>query len=149
MPAIASLLVAVILALQAPASTQTGAAATGEALAADTPWTTVGGNAFIAPAGWRIEVRGPATILTPPEANSHVALVDVAAPDADAAVAAAWAAYRPDARWPLKVTNDYPDKDGWSGIRDYTYQTSPNEKRDVSANAPPPLSRMFVTRGSE
>jgi CubicO group peptidase (beta-lactamase class C family) len=28
-----------------------------------------------------------------------------------------------------------PTNDGWSHIRDYTYQTSPNEKRNVSANA--------------
>ena len=80
-------------------------------------------------------MRGRATILSAPEGNSHIALVDVHAKDADSAVAAAWAAYRPDAKWPLKVTNDFPNKDGWSDIRGYTYQTSPNEKRDVSANA--------------
>ena len=40
-----------------------------DVLAADTPRTTVEGNTFIAPAGWRIEVRGPATILEPPEGN--------------------------------------------------------------------------------
>ena len=34
-----------------------------ERLAADTPKTTVEGNAFIAPAGWSVAVRGPATIL--------------------------------------------------------------------------------------
>ena len=111
------------------------AAAAGEVLAADTPRTTVEGNTFIAPAGWRVEVRGPATILSPPEGGSHIALVDIRAEDADAAVAAAWAAYRPDAKWPLKVTHDFPDKDGWSDIRDYNYQTSPNEKRDVGASA--------------
>jgi CubicO group peptidase (beta-lactamase class C family) len=107
----------------------------GEVLAADTPRTTVEGNTFVAPAGWSIAVRGPATILEAPEGGSRIALVDVRAANADAAVAAAWAAYRPDAKWPLKVTNDFPDKDGWSGIRDYSYQTSPNEKRDVGANA--------------
>jgi CubicO group peptidase (beta-lactamase class C family) len=106
-----------------------------KALAADTPCTTVAGNTFIAPAGWSLEVRGPATILEPPEGGSHVALVDVQARDADAAVAEAWAAYRPDAKWPLKVTHDFPDRDGWSGIRDYDYQTSPNEKRGVGASA--------------
>src|SRR5438874_4834933 len=109
-------------------------APTGEVLAADSARTTVKGNRFTAPAGWRISVRGPATILEPPEGNSHIALVDVSAKDADAAVAAAWAGYRPDAKWPLKVVNDFPDKDGWSNIRDYIYQTSPNEKRDVDAN---------------
>jgi len=79
-------------------------------------------------------VRGPATILEPPEGGSHIALVDVRAPDAGAAVAAAWAAYRPDASWPLKVTTDAPDKDGWTDIRWYSYQTSPNEKREVAAD---------------
>jgi len=106
-----------------------------ETLEADTPRTTVAGNAFIAPAGWSVRVDGPATILAPPEGDSHIALVDVEAKDADAAVALAWAAYRPDAKWPLKVTNDSPDKDGWSRMRQYEYQTSPNEKRDVVAGA--------------
>jgi CubicO group peptidase (beta-lactamase class C family) len=129
-----------LLALVIVQSPGAGSAATqgppaGEVLAADAPRTTVAGNTFIAPAGWRVAVRGPATILAPPEGDSHIAIVDVQAPDADRAVAAAWAAYRPDAKWPLKVTNDYPDKDGWTNIRDYSYQTSPNEKRDVGATA--------------
>lgn len=137
MPAHAALLVLVFLALQSGAAApgQRPVPSTGEVLAADTARTTVEGNKFIAPAGWRIEVRGPATILEPPEGGSHIALVDVRAKDADSAVAAAWSAYRPGAKWPLKITNDYPDKDGWSNIRDYSYRTSPNEKRDIGANA--------------
>jgi CubicO group peptidase (beta-lactamase class C family) len=136
MPAIATLAILVFLALVPRATTQQPpAASANEVLAADTPRTTVEGNKFIAPAGWRIEVRGPATILQPPEGGSQIALVDVHAKDADSAVAMAWAAYRPDAKWPLKVTNEFPDRDGWSNIRDYTYQTSPNDKRDVAASA--------------
>jgi len=103
------------------------------ALTADTPKTTVTGNTFIAPAGWSISVRGPATILEAPEGGSYIALVDVTAKDADAAVAAAWAAYKPGAKWPLKVANDRPDRNGWSKQRTYEYQTSPNEKRGVMA----------------
>ena len=106
-----------------------------EVLTADTPKTTVEGNSFIAPAGWKFEVRGPATILEPPEGGSHIALVDVHAKDADSAVAAAWAAYMPDAKWPLKVTDDLPDKDGWTNRRSYSYITSPNEKRGVAVSA--------------
>jgi len=107
-----------------------------ERLAADTPRNTVEGAAFIAPAGWTLSVRGPATILESPEGSSRLALVDVrAAPDADAAVAAAWAAYEPAATWPLKVATALPDKDGWTDVRQYEYQTSPNEKRDVAAVA--------------
>jgi CubicO group peptidase (beta-lactamase class C family) len=115
----------------APASLSTEAA---ERLTRDTPKTTTEGNTFIAPAGWSIGVRGPATILQPPEGNAAIALVDVHAPGADSAVAAAWQAYRPDARWPLKVVNGKPDKDGWTDRSSYSYQTSPNEKRDVSAD---------------
>jgi CubicO group peptidase (beta-lactamase class C family) len=137
MAAFVAVLVLAVLALSSCSvpSTQTPASAATEVLAADTPRTTVEGNTFIAPKEWRIEVRGPATILESPEGGSHVALVDVRAADADSAVAAAWAVHPPRGKWPLKVTNDYPDKDGWSSIRDYTYQTSPNEKRNVSANA--------------
>jgi CubicO group peptidase (beta-lactamase class C family) len=102
-----------------------------ELLTADTPKSTAEGATFIAPAGWSVAVRGAATILEPPEGDSHIALVDVRAADAAAAVAAAWAAYRPEATWPLKVVTDDPDKDGWTDMHWYSYQTSPNEKRYV------------------
>lgn len=104
-------------------------------LAADTPQSTVLGATFIAPAGWSVEVKGPATILEPPEADSHIALVDVRAADADAAVKAAWAAYRPNAPWPLKVVTPSADGDGWVDRRQYAYETSPNERRDIAAGA--------------
>ncbi len=107
---------------------------TGEVLAADTPKTTVAGNTFVAPAGWQIVVRGPATIVTPPEGDSHVVFVDVQAKDADAAVALAWAAYGP-AKWPLRIKQPIPDREGWSQIQNYDYQTAPAEKRDVAAQA--------------
>lgn len=116
-------------------ATQQTASPAAERLAADTPRTTTGGNGFIAPAGWSISVRGPATILEAPEGGSRIALVDVNAADAAAAVAAGWAAYMPQASWPLKLTTDVPDKDGWSRQRLFSYQTSPNERRDVGAQA--------------
>jgi CubicO group peptidase (beta-lactamase class C family) len=107
-------------------------AAAKERLSADTPKTTVLGNTFIAPAGWSISVRGPATIIEAPEGDSRIVLVDVRAKDADAALAAGWASYQKP-KWPLKVATDVPDKDGWSRQRNYSYQTSPNERRDVVA----------------
>jgi CubicO group peptidase (beta-lactamase class C family) len=102
-------------------------------LSSDTPSTTVFGNAFIAPKDWSIRVKGSTTILEAPEGDSWIALVDVQAKGPDQALAAAWQAYKPDAKWPLKVSNDLPDKDGWSRRRYYDYQTSPNEKRGVEA----------------
>ena len=56
------------------------------------------------------------------------------AKDADAAVAAAWAAYKPEVKWPLEVVHDQADRFGWTKHRDYEYQTSPNERRDVEAS---------------
>ena len=103
-------------------------------LAADTPMTTVAGNTFLAPAGWTVGVRGPATLLEAPEHDSWIALVDLEAKDADAAVAAAWAAYKPEAKWPLEVVNERPDRFGWTRQRFYEYQTSPNERRTVFAS---------------
>jgi CubicO group peptidase (beta-lactamase class C family) len=123
-------------AAQTPAGTGAEAVqAKPERLTADTPRTTVTGNKFIAPAGWSISVRGPATILEPPEAGSAMALIDVQAQDADGAVAAAWKAYRPDMNRQLKVTTSSPDREGWKSTRTYVYQTSPNERRDVVVHA--------------
>jgi hypothetical protein len=119
----------------APPPAEPGDPAAGEPLAADTPMTTVEGATFIAPAEWSVSVRGPATILEAPEGDSRIALVDVRASGADAAVEAAWAAYAPPATWPLKIASTRPDKDGWTDVHDYTYQTSPNEKRQVWAVA--------------
>ena len=112
---------------------QTGAAR--QHLTADTPMQTVSGATFVAPANWSVSVRGPATILEPPEGDSHLALVDVRAPSADSAVALAWAAYMPDHKWPLLVVTPEPDREGWTDRRSYSYQTSPNEKRGVGATA--------------
>jgi CubicO group peptidase (beta-lactamase class C family) len=126
------LVAASLLPTVAAAETAT-AQATPELLAADSPQATVRGNTFVAPAGWTLSVRGPATILEAPEGDSWIALVDVDAADADAAVAAAWAAYKPSAGWPLKLVTDRPDRDGWSKIRVYEYRTSPNDRRDVLA----------------
>ena len=112
----------------------TASTASAERLARDTPRTPSTGNTLVAPGGWSVSAQGPATILEPPESGSAIALVDVRAPSADSAVATAWRAYKPEAAWPLKVVNQKPDKDGWTDRASYTYQTSPNEKRDVGVD---------------
>lgn len=104
-------------------------------LTADTPLETVEGASFVAPADWSVSVQGPATILEAPEGDSHIALVDVRAPNADSAVALAWAAYMPEHPWPLKVVTPAADRAGWSDRNSYSYQTSPDEKRGVGVLA--------------
>jgi CubicO group peptidase (beta-lactamase class C family) len=106
----------------------------GERLAADTPRATPAGATFVAPGGWWIETRGNAILLTP-EGDSLVALVDAPEKDADAAVAAAWAAVRPGMKWALKLTTDRPGREGWDAFRGYEYEVSPQDRRQVFARA--------------
>ena len=110
-------------------------AVTKETVTADTPRTTVAGNPFTIPKDWSIAVKGSATILSPPEGDSWLAIVDVKAKNADAARDLAWAAYKPDHKWPLEASTPGPDRDGWSQITQYGYTVSPNETRAVGAAA--------------
>ncbi len=120
-----------------PAPAQAPAAATPakELLAADSPRATAAGATFTAPAGWTIAVKDAVVVLDPPEGDSHLAIVDVEAKDADAAVAAAWAAYRADFKRPLRIAQPGAAREGWEERRSYEYETSPNEKATVFALA--------------
>ena len=104
-----------------------------ERVAADTPKATPAGATFKVPAGWTIATRGSMTILDPPESDSHLAIVDVEAKDADAAVAAAWAAFKPGFERPLKIAQAQTAREGWDERRYFEYKTSPNEKATVFA----------------
>src|SRR5262245_60961584 len=73
----------------------------GSPLTADTPMTTTNNATFTVPMGWKVMAGANRALLAPPEEDSRLALVDVQAPDAAAAVAAGWASYRPDANRPL------------------------------------------------
>lgn len=120
----------------APASA--GPASPAQTLAADTPMTSFAGHGFVAPAGWTLQRRGPATLLQVPEGGSSIVLVDVQAANADTAVALAWAAYRrdgqPQPKWPLKLVTPASDRDGWTDRRSYEYSTSPAEHREVNVS---------------
>jgi CubicO group peptidase (beta-lactamase class C family) len=105
-----------------------------EPLAEDTQVQTVAGNPFTAAAGWTVSVRGSATIVTAPEGGSQIVYVDATAADAESAIEAAWAAYKKH-DWPLKTVDEQADSDGWSKQKRFAYQTSPNEKRGVTAGA--------------
>src|SRR5215470_13788982 len=90
---------------QAPPAPATSTQAS-EHLSADMAKTTVLGNPFVAPREWSIRIKGPATILEAPEGDSWIALVDVEAKGSDDALTAAWHAYKPEAKWPVKVSHD-------------------------------------------
>jgi len=119
--------------LATAASAQAGAAT--EQLTADAPRTTPAGATFTAPAGWALRAGPDQVVLDPPEADSHVALVDVQAKDADEAVAKAWAIYQAGAKRPLKLTEPQAPREGWEERRFYEYETSPNERAVIYAYA--------------
>ncbi|MGA8026670.1 MAG: serine hydrolase [Bryobacteraceae bacterium] len=131
--------VLLFLALRTPAQTaveaQPGPKPTPQVVTADSPHTTPGGATFIVPAGWSIASDASSTTLQPPEPDTHIAIFDVHAQDAAAAVSSAWASYRPDMKRPLKVAVPVPDRNGWTNGKQFIYETSPNERAVVVAIA--------------
>ncbi|HEV2364575.1 MAG TPA: serine hydrolase domain-containing protein [Caulobacteraceae bacterium] len=120
----------------APAGVRAQPAAPHEApLTADRPEATAAGATFIAPKAWRL-ARGPAAnVLSPPEGDAGIAIVDAGrAADAGAAVESAWKAWgRPHP--PMKLATPLPGRQGWEEERAFDYETSPDEHRIVAALA--------------
>ncbi len=106
-----------------------------EQVAADTPRVTPAGATFTVPSGWSIVTSKNLVMLAPPETDTHVAIVDCQANDASTAVAAAWAAYKPEAKRPLKLVTPLPARQGWDERQVFNYETSPNERAVVQAIA--------------
>jgi CubicO group peptidase (beta-lactamase class C family) len=106
-----------------------------ELLTADTPRVTPGGATFTVPAGWSIVTGKDLVIVTPPETDTHIAIFDSQAADASAAVTAAWTAYKPNAKRPLKLVTPRPAREGWDERQVFDYETSPNERAVVAAFA--------------
>src|SRR5690349_1426292 len=79
-----------------------------ERLAAEAKRSTPTGATYTAPAGWSIRTAPSMVVLEPPETDSHLAIVDVRAANAPAAVTAAWSAYRPDFKRPAKLVIPIP-----------------------------------------
>ena len=122
-----------------------------ERVSADTPRVTSAGATFKVPAGWAIESKQNVVILTPPETDTHVAIVDSQAADAKAAVADAWAAYKPDSKRTIKLVTPRPAREGWDDRQVFNYETSPNERASVQAIALRAGSRwtVIILEGSD
>jgi CubicO group peptidase (beta-lactamase class C family) len=106
-----------------------------ERVTADTPRVTSAGATFKVPSGWSIETRQDLVVLTPPETDTHIAIVDSLAADATAAIATAWAAYKPESKRPIKLVTPRPAREGWDERQVFDYETSPNERAVVQALA--------------
>ncbi len=128
-----SLLASLLLALLASVVLAQPAPTEPERVATNSSRATSAGHTFTAPEGFTLVQRGIVTVLQPPEADATIALIDVEAGDADDALAKGWAAYRPDANRPLKITQPLLARDGWEERRAYVYETSPNERAVATA----------------
>lgn len=133
------------------ASPQAAERSAPERLAADTERVTPGGATFTVPSGWSIETGKNLVILQPPETDTYIAIVDCQAADARAAVAAAWAAYKPESKRPIKLVTPRPARDGWQERQGFEYETSPNERVFVQAIASRAGSTwtVFILDGSD
>ena len=107
------------------------------ALSANTPESTRGGASFNAPGGWTLQKSGADSqaLLTGPEPDLLVAVVDATAAAPDDAVAEAWKATVPDFKRPPKLVQPRPGRHGWEEKREYQYETSANEKLYLGATA--------------
>ena len=116
---------------------QTVAAESGtEVIAADAPRSTAAGATFTAPAGWTLQRSGKLLSLQAPEGDLRVSLVELQAATADDAVVQAWPIVQPgQAVRPLKIASPIAPRNGWLDRKSYTYETSPNEKLVVAAQA--------------
>lgn len=92
---------------------------------------------YSAPEDWTTTSQGAATMFTSPENNLTLAVVNVAdAPDARAAAAKAWSAYKPDTNErKIRIVTAATAGDGWDERINISYETSPTEKMVVSAFA--------------
>jgi CubicO group peptidase (beta-lactamase class C family) len=106
-----------------------------ERVTSDTPRVTPGGATVTVPARWSLETGKDLIVLTPPEMDTHVVIADSQAADAKAAVETAWAAYKPDAKRPVKLVTPRPAREGWDERQVFEYETSPNERAVVQAIA--------------
>ena len=99
-----------------------------ERVSADTSRVTPGGAKFTIPSGWSVVTGKNIVILEAPEPDTRIALVDSQSSDAAGAVAAAWAAYKPESKRPIKLVTPRPPKEGWDERKLFEYETSPNER---------------------
>lgn len=105
-------------------------------LAADTPAKLASGATFTAAKGWSLEEKGQIRIMTAPEGDARVMVVDgLTGTDVQAAIASAWKLVHPAFDRAPKLVTPRPGREGWDDRSVFDYETSPNEKRWIYAVA--------------
>lgn len=101
----------------------------------DTPATTSAGHGFVTPRGWQLSRRGTASILQAPEGDSWIALVDVAATQAEAALDEAWAVYRGGRMPQRSMSVPLANGAGWQDGRSVFFVTPTGSGRVLGMRA--------------
>ncbi|HEX8512535.1 MAG TPA: serine hydrolase domain-containing protein [Allosphingosinicella sp.] len=105
-------------------------------LALDTPAKLSSGATFTAPKGWRLEEKGKVRVMTSPEGDARVMVVDgLTGGDVKSAIASGWAVAQPGFDRAPKLVTPRPGREGWDDRSVFDYETSPNEKRWIHAVA--------------
>ena len=103
---------------------------------ADTPGGTAAGVTYVQPKDWTAVTRGATTVLTAPEKNLDIAVVDgISAATAAAAAAKAWPLYTSVAPRPVRLLTPAAARDGWDERAAIAYETSPGERAVATALA--------------
>jgi len=103
---------------------------------ADRALRTPAGATFTAPSAWVLAGSGAASTLTAPEGDARLAVVDAGEGTLESAVAVAWQEAWPGAKVPpVKAVTPQAPRNGWQERRFVDYETSPNERRTVWAQA--------------
>ncbi|MFZ6673201.1 serine hydrolase domain-containing protein [Undibacterium sp. Xuan67W] len=93
------------------------------------------GTQVTGPRDWSVRRDSNMLVLDAPEADTHVALIDLEAENAAAAVKAAWLQYKPGEKHPVNLVTNRAAKDGWEERKVSDYETSPNERIVIEAIA--------------
>jgi CubicO group peptidase (beta-lactamase class C family) len=126
----------IVLSLAVALAAAPGIPVSAQGVAADTPSKTTWGVAYTVPKEWSSQTQASFIVMTAPEGDARVAVVDVGeATDGDAAIAAAWKMYEPSMRRKVEIANSSPSRHGWDEIRDDQYTSSPSEHLVVAAEA--------------
>src|ERR1044071_8556412 len=86
-------------------------------LIADKEVTTSGGATFTAPGGWSMVSSGSLIVVEAPEADSHVVIFDSDAATAEAAIDAAWAAYKRGEKRAVRQKLSPTAREGWEEVQ--------------------------------
>ncbi|MES2320396.1 MAG: serine hydrolase domain-containing protein [Pseudomonadota bacterium] len=94
-----------------------------------------GGIELTGAAQWRVRRESGMLIIDAPENDASLALVDLDAPDAAAAIHAAWAVFRPGVKRVARMLTREAARTGWDARAVASYDMPANARMAVSATA--------------